>query len=152
MPRTLDHDYINELIERLSSIPEDAKPAWGSMTPPQLMGHLAAVVRLSMGRGPELKSVATFMSRNIMRPLVLSGIVPIPKNLPLPKPVNPDEVFGMEEGDIESFHALLMDYLAKVETGDITPPEHAALGNIGIDGWAKLHVAHFEYHCKQFGV
>ena len=92
------------------------------------------------------------MTHWVAGPLMTRGLIPLPKNLPLPKPVSPDESYGGEDGDIESLHALLMDYLSRVETGNLDPPVHPALGDLGVDGWARLHVVHFEHHCKQFGV
>ncbi len=44
------------------------------------------------------------------------------------------------------------EYLAAVETGELRPAPHTLFGDIGIDGWARLHVRHFEHHLKQFGL
>ncbi|MBI4558849.1 MAG: DUF1569 domain-containing protein [Candidatus Hydrogenedentes bacterium] len=30
------------------------------------------------------------------------------------------------------------------------PEPHPYFGDIGIDGWSKLHVRHFEHHLRQF--
>ncbi|MBI4558851.1 MAG: DUF1569 domain-containing protein, partial [Candidatus Hydrogenedentes bacterium] len=42
------------------------------------------------------------------------------------------------------------EYLAAVATGDMQPEPHPYFGDIGIDGWSKLHVRHFEHHLRQF--
>ena len=89
--RSLDHDYVTELVDRLGTIPADAQPRWGVMIPAQMVGHLIAIVRFSMGRGPALKPVRSPLARHVFRPLVLRGLVSIPRNIPLPEPVNPNE-------------------------------------------------------------
>ena len=146
--RPLDHDYVNELVSRLSKLRPDAKPAWGSITPERMIGHLTMTVRYSMGRVPELDVRGNWFVRHLVRPLVLNGLLRIPKNLKVPDPGG--QLFPA--GDAETFHAVLDEYLTLVQSDDLEPAPHPAFGHIGVDGWAKLHVVHFEHHLRQFGL
>ena len=148
--RTFDHDYVNEVIGRLGRLKPDAKPRWGAMSRDQMIGHLVFWVRYSMGKGPEYPFVGTWFSERVVAPLLLNGWLPIPRNLkgiqsdpPLPEPA---------PGDTETLHAVLETYLGQVQSGDLDTRLHPAFGDIGVDGWAKMHVVHFEHHLKQFGV
>jgi len=146
--RPLDHDYVSELIIRLGKLRPDAKPAWGTLTPERMVGHLTATVRYSMGRASKLPVKGNWIVRNVLRPLILNGVVRIPKNIEAPDPSG--QLFAT--GDTETLHAVLDEYLTLVQSGDLEPAPHPAFGDIGIDGWAKLHVVHFEHHLRQFGV
>ena len=56
------------------------------------------------------------------------------------------------DADTETLHAVLETYLELVQAGELVPRAHPVFGDIGVDGWANLHIAHFEHHLKQFGV
>ena len=149
--RSFDHDFVENILQRMSKIPADAKPAWGKMTRDELIGHMTMVMRYTLGKGPEMPDKSTWVSRNIIRHLILNGIVAIPQNVRLPKPKKPGEA-PPPTGDMETLHAVLEEYLSAAETGRLSPPPHFFFGDLGVDGWAKMHVLHFEHHLKQFGV
>ena len=148
--RTFDHDYVNEVIGRLDRLKPDAKPRWGVMSPGQMIGHLIFWMRYSMGKGPEYRFAGNWFTMRVVSPLMLNGWLPVPRNLkgiqsvpPLPDP---------PPGDSETLHAVLETYLNLVQSGELDPRRHPAFGDIGVDGWAKMHMVHFEHHLKQFGV
>ncbi len=147
--RAFDHDYVNELVARLGALRRDAKPAWGAMTPEQMVGHLIETVRYVMGREPDVPFIGNWFTRTLLAPLILNGIIPIPKNVKAPRP---NSEAPLPTGDVETLHATLEDYLSLAQTGDLHPSHHPVFGDIGVDGWAKMHVRHFEHHLKQFGL
>jgi len=130
--RPFDHDYAEEIIERLSGLSAETRPRWGRLTRDQLYAHLADTLRYSMGR--------------IVGPLVLSGLLRIPKNLKIPGSGE------MPRGNLETLQAVLEDYLNLVQADELAPVPHVYFGDLGVDGWARLHMAHFEHHLRQFGV
>jgi hypothetical protein len=146
--RSLDHDYVTELIARLGRLRPDTKPAWGSLTPDRMVGHLTATVRYSMGRGSSLRTSGNWFLRHIVGPLVINGIVRVPRNVKTPARDNQD----FPSGDAETLHAVLEEYLTLVQSDELQPAPHPAFGDIGVDGWAKMHVVHFEHHLRQFGL
>lgn len=148
--RTFDHDYANEVIARLGRLKPDARPQWGTMSRDQMIGHLAYSVRYSMGKGAEIPFVGNWFTKNIVAPLLLNGWLPIPKNLKDPR--LDKFIAGQPTADSETLHAVLETYLDWVQSGEFTPRDHPAFGAIGVDGWAKMHMVHFEHHLKQFGV
>ncbi len=90
-----------------------------------------------------------WLKQNVLKPLILSGVIHIPKNIKVPRPPSRPEP---PVGDVETLHAVLDDYLARVQADEMTPAPHPAFGDIGIDGWARMHVVHFEHHLRQFQV
>jgi len=152
MRRHLDTDYVNEFMARLGRIPSDAKPAWGKLDRQGLVEHFIWVVRHSMGRSKTVPYFGNWVSHNIVGPIFLSGWLPFPKNIQFPRWLQETGFNGREPGDEETLHALLEEYLNLVQADELTPGLHPAFGNIGVDGWDRLHVLHFEHHFKQFGV
>jgi len=53
---------------------------------------------------------------------------------------------------LDEFCAEAEEFLQRYNAGDLAPPPHQVFGDIGLEGWAKLHVTHFEHHMRQFGV
>jgi uncharacterized protein DUF1569 len=146
-----DHDYVDEIIERLGKLAPDTKPEWGSMTPEDLLRHLNSVFRYGLGQGPDLPDRSNWKRRNIIRPLLLYGIVKIPRNVPLPRQAR-EAVLKGPAVELETLHATLKEYLSAAETGALKPRRHPLLGDLGVDGWARFHYRHCEHHLGQFGV
>ncbi len=146
----LDMDYVESLIRRLQTIPENAKPKWGKLNKEQLINHLIWIVRHSMGRSKSVPFVGNWFTTRLFRPLMIRGWLPIPKNVKMPATMF--RATQQEQGDIESFHALLLDYLNLVQADEFVPAPHPLFGDLGVDGWEQIHIRHFEHHLKQFGV
>ncbi len=146
--RDFDRDFAEEIIHRLKALPPDRKPNWVKMSSADLVPHLTQTMLYSMGRRGKRRFVGNWVTRRIAAPLVLNGWVPMLKNVQLGPAAAPDST-GYT---IETLQAVLDDYLAAVETGALTPEIHPVFGDIGVDGWARMHSRHFEHHFKQFGL
>src|SRR5690606_10448041 len=126
--------FADEVLARAKKIPPDATPQWGKMTRSQMFGHLTDVLHYTMGRRGEMPDKSTWVTRNILRRLIFSGLVKIPKNVKLPrKPGKPAP--HISEGDLETLEATMSEYLVKAPVGELDPPRHPFFGNLGIDGW-----------------
>ena len=143
-----DHDYLAEVMVRLQRLKPDAKPLWGTLTTARMIAHLIDSVRYSMGKAGDLPDKSNWFSRRILAPLVMRGIVKIPKNAKGASPDGP--VTPPSHADLETLHAILEDYLALVQAGELEPKPHPLFGEVGVDGWDRLHVLHFEHHLRQF--
>jgi len=147
----LDADYVDDLIRRLSRIPADAIPRWGDLRGTTLTEHLIWAVRHSMGRSKQMPFFGNWFTCRVIGPLALLGLLPIPKNLKLPAHIMAQGITGRERGDLETLHALLEEYLNLVQADELVPAPHPFFGDIGIDGWDRVHIRHFNHHLRQFG-
>ncbi|MBN2308388.1 MAG: DUF1569 domain-containing protein [Candidatus Hydrogenedentes bacterium] len=149
---TFDHDYAFEVIERLHGLRPDARPAWGALTPAAMARHLGDTVLFSMGRRGSRPRTGNWFMRAVAGPLLMHGLLRMPKNLE--SPIGPVAFDGLSayEGEVETLSAVIEDYLGLVQSGDLEPEPHPVFGAIGVDGWGRLHVIHFEHHLGQFGV
>ncbi len=150
MSHHFDSQYMEEVVDRLRSLPPDARPKWGTMTPAMLTGHLAATIRYSMGRGNPFDVRAPWLLRRVVGPHIL-GPLYVNGWLPFPKNVKGFDA-SSQDGDLETLHAVMEDYLSLVQADELSPPPHPLFGDLGVDGWARLHIVHFEHHLRQFGV
>ncbi len=147
-----DAEYGRRLTERLRKIAPDAQPGWGSMSRDALFEHLIWILRHSMGRSHQVPYSGNWFSCHVIGPLVVGGWLPIPKNLQFPKHLRQQGITGREPGDLETLEGLIEEYLNLIQADELRPAPHPFFGAIGVDGWARLHVRHFEHHCRQFGV
>jgi hypothetical protein len=46
----------------------------------------------------------------------------------------------------------LNEFLKSLETPAFVAPSHPYLGDVGAQGWAKVHFIHINHHAAQFGV
>jgi len=150
--RHLDVDFVNEVMQRLGRIPADAVPRSGKLRRDTLIEHLIWVVRHSMGRSQQVPFFGNWFSCHLLAPFAARGLFFIPKNLQFPAHLRAQGVTGREPGDLEDLHALLEEYMGLVQADELTPAPHPFFGDVGIDGWDRLHVRHFCHHLRQFGV
>ena len=151
MPRRMTRQYADETIQRLTTLPPDVTPQWGTSTLPQIIGHLTDTVRYTMGAGPDLPFKGNWKTRALFRPLIINQIVAIPRNVRIPRPDGKKGTITFRDGDIASLRASLDEYLARVEAGDLPSRMHPYFGLLPPASWRKFHIAHFTHHLRQFG-
>ncbi|MBN1966290.1 MAG: DUF1569 domain-containing protein [Anaerolineae bacterium] len=142
-----DRTYAADLVARLEAIPPDAVPRWGSMTPQNLPGHFARMLAVACGEAGAVTDQSTWVARRVIKPLLLHGILRIPRNVKAPAALSAD---SGERLTTDGLAAMLTGYLDRVESGEMVPAPHPAFGPMTIDEWARLHVLHFEHHMAQF--
>lgn len=143
---SFDHNYAEELLRRLSNHSNscaDRQNACGSVA-----HHFYLTLQYSRGLGPTLPDSSTWLSRSIIKPLVLSRILPVVEIF------GPNTPFAIEQNsDGKTYLSCLAKelevYLSLVQADELEPVPHPKLGPFEIDDWARWHVAHFEYHLKQ---
>ena len=148
----LDADYLDDVLHRLDAIPEDAVPRWGRLRKPELIEHLIWAVQHSMGHSAQMPFHGNWFTQRILGPLILHRIVRIPKDLRIPKRFEAGGVTLREPGDLDTLAALLEEYITLVQADELRTARHPVFGDIGVDGWERMHLLHFEHHLRQFGV
>ena len=148
-----DGDFAEYVVRRIGDIPPDARPRWGDLNRDGLVEHFIWAMRHSMGRSRTIPFVGNCVTRYVARPLVLSGLLPLPKrNGWTARILQQQGLRTREPGDLETLHALVEEYLGLVQADELEPAPHPTLGRLDIDGWDRFHVIHFEHHLNQFGM
>jgi hypothetical protein len=151
MPK-LDRAFANEAVERLRRIAPDAKPAWGELNGTTVIHHLLWATNYSMGEHGQQHFNGNWVFENIVGPLAVNGILPLPKGVKFKTATGETDTALQEAGDVDALAAALEEFIRKEEAGELRTPKHAFFGDIGPAGWSKLHVVHVKHHMKQFGV
>lgn len=151
MPK-LDRAFANQAVERLRRLKPDAKPQWGTLNGTTLIHHLLWAVNYSMGKHGQQHYTGNWVFENIIGPLAVNGLLPLPKNVKFKTAEGRVDTAISEEGTVNDLAAALEEFIEKEEAGILKVPRHAAFGNIGPAGWSKIHVVHLKHHLKQFGV
>ena len=143
MTMNFDDTFVADTTRRLEDLPADKKPLWGLLTAPGLLGHLTEAVRYSLGLQGDIPQHDTFVSRNIIRPLILNGVIPIPKG-----------VMGVElpfeTGDLETLKLAMSELVDALEQKKSVNKPHPLFGPLTVNQWERFHVLHFQHHLKQF--
>lgn len=150
MPK-FDQAFIDETAKRLEKLTPESRPLWGKMSCPEMMGHLNMTIMYSMGKFPAIPASPSWVNRHIVGPLILNGILKLPKNFNPPRPEGapaPPPV----PGNAEMLLNAMKMYLEGLQKGDFKAPVHPGFGEIGAEGWGKMHVVHTDHHLRQFGV
>jgi len=147
MAITYDRSFVDSALERMAKIPDDTQPLWGSMSPGQMRAHLQTAVRYSLGKEEETPDESKPLLNMIIIPLLLSGIMKMPKGLPKPGMYNS----AAPSASVQEVKVEMEEFLEKYEGSGFNPPPHPSLGALGPKKWAQLHNIHFDHHLRQFG-
>ncbi|MBX7255482.1 MAG: DUF1569 domain-containing protein [Candidatus Hydrogenedentes bacterium] len=147
MPRT-DRQFVDDLTRRLSALRPDTPPRWGRMTAPQMLAHCTHAVRYSLGKeGVSPREWNPFLQA-IARPVVLSGLLSMPRNAKAPRIFEPGEGVA----DATALSIELNEFVDRCGQPGFAPPPHPYFGDLGASGWSRLHALHMDHHARQFGV
>ncbi|MCC6145874.1 MAG: DUF1569 domain-containing protein [Candidatus Hydrogenedentes bacterium] len=145
--RPFDERFVEEAVALCRALPTDSAPLWGRMTVPQMFAHMTTGVRYSLGKEEVSPIEGGLFARLIAAPLVLRGIVKIPRDSQAPAMYDK----AAPQATVDELEAELRTFLNFYDTPGFFPPPHPYFGNIGKHGWARLHIVHLDHHLRQFG-
>lgn len=138
------------LIERINKLTGEEKALWGKMNVNQMVSHLVQAGEMPFGHN--LESRSNFMSRNIVKYLVLY-VLPMPKEVKTSPEMNQQENGRkpLEFSNDKSKVIELTEKLAAIsENTDCC--EHPFFGAMNAKEWGIIVHKHIDHHLKQFGV
>lgn len=145
--RQFDERFVAEVSGIVRALPLDAKPVWGRMSAPQMFAHMVAAFEYSLGRLPLTPNEGGIFGR-IAAPLILNGIIRIPKDQKAPSMYDA----AAPSATAEELVRVIAEFHGRLGEPGFSPPAHPFFGDIGKKGWAKLGIVHLEHHLRQFGV
>lgn len=150
--KRFDNDFGEIAKSRLASLPEDVKPAWGTMDRGQVYGHLRTVLLYTLGTGPELPYRGNFKTRHIFRHIILLGLKEIPHNIKVPRPEGMSKEKFFPVATLEEVSETIDRYLEAIAQGGLPTRTHPFFGLLTPAEWQRFHRFHFIHHMKQFGI
>jgi hypothetical protein len=149
MKSIFDITTRKEILNRIDSLNQGSKPAWGKMNVAQMLAHCKQAFKVPLS---EKKLPRIFIGR-ILGPLFKSKLYnesPWKQNLP----TSPDFKITNErnfEEEKEALMALVNKFYAAGPMG-ITKYPHPMFGTFTPEQWGKSMFKHLDHHLRQFGV
>ena len=142
----LNDEDRRQLLQRLTLVRPDAKPAWGTLNAPRMLCHQADNLRVALGDVSAMP-VHTLASRTLLKFLVVNtGFQP-----PHGKIQTAPEMLMSQPAAWESDLASCVELAERVGTGSARAV-HPMFGPLSPEEWGRLCWKHMNHHLVQFGV
>lgn len=148
MPSLFDPQVRASIVERISRLSADRKPAWGRFTAPEMVCHVSSALRQGLGEldaGPPRGPFARF-------PMNWLGIHVLP--WPKGKGKSPREFLSTRPttwaADLHALRDLVERFSARGPNA-AWPPSRV-FGSISGRSWGVLQHKHLDHHLRQFDV
>ena len=152
MRRTLaDPGARAEVLRRLRALRPDSERRWGSLTPAEMMCHLADSFALGLGEREADGGVGT-LRRVLFTWVALELPVPWPKGVPTRPTMDPRRQ-GTPPADWYADRERLVDAIERFAANGPAPhARHPLFGRLSRRRWLKWGWRHADHHLRQFGL
>jgi hypothetical protein len=141
----LNDEDRSRILQRLQRVRPDAQPAWGTLTAPRMVCHLADQLRVALGDVP-CKPTHTFVTRTLVKFMVVNtGFAP-----PRGKIQTAPEMLASKPAAWAADLAACVALAQRVGTGSARAV-HPAFGPLSPEEWGRLCWKHMDHHLVQFG-
>jgi hypothetical protein len=148
----IDLEFIDKCMTRLAKLKPDTKPAWGKLKADEMVPHLIGTLKSSMGDLPEQGFIGNWFTTTILPHIAYTGWVGPPKNLKSRDRSGAVTPAVMYPGNANDLASCMKDFIQRRDAGTMKTTRHPLFGDIGPEGWGKIHVAHCKHHFKQFQI
>lgn len=140
---------IDEIARRLALVRADSVRQWGTMTPHEMLCHLADSFSMVMGDRPS-SSVETWLSRTVVKWIALHTPLPWPKGVPTRPEVDPRRQ-GTQPVEFERDRARVLAQLQRFVQPQTRCCAHPFFGEMTRAEWLLWGYGHVDHHLRQFG-
>lgn len=137
-----------EIITRLGSLSPAATPAWGQLTVPRMLCHVADCLEMAFGERPTEPPRARAFTMFPLKHLLLFAL-PMPRNVRTAPELLATQPSGFD-ADRDACLALVERFSRAPRAGE--GPCHPFFGVLTWPQWAVLQWKHTDHHLRQFGV
>ena len=149
--RSLDTQaHIDDLIARLGRVQPDSVRGWGTMTPHEMLCHLADSFLAMLGDRPA-SAVDTWLSRSVVRWVALHTSLPWPKGVDTRPEVDPKR-HGSKPVEFERDRLRVIELLQRFVHPDAPCVAHPIFGPMTRKERLLWGYGHVDHHLRQFGL
>lgn len=142
-----DRARQQEIRERVARLSPDSRGAWGKLSAPAMVCHLADSLKMALGDMPVASKHLPIRYPPLKQLIIY--VAPFPKGAPTAPELlaRPPAAW---QADIAELQALVDRIVARGR--DSSPwPEHPAFGRLSTRAWGVLTYRHMDHHLRQFG-
>jgi hypothetical protein len=141
---------VEELLSRLGRLEPTAARRWGTMTPHEMLCHLADSFLAVLGERTA-SSNETWFSRTVVKYIALHTSLPWPQGVPTRPEVDPKRS-GTKPVDFERDRARVLALLRRFLRPETRYGRHPGFGAMTRDEWLLWGYGHVDHHLRQFGL
>ena len=144
---------LGSLIDRLKRLQPDSPRRWGTLTPGEMLCHLADAHDSVLGTRVPPGPASTGKPRPLMKWFALSVPLPWPKGIQTRPGVDP-KLDGTHPGEFEQDRERTISGLKQiVETAPASlTPVHIIFGPMSASDWYRWGYLHVDHHLRQFSL
>ena len=142
---------LRSTIDRLRHLTPESERRWGTLTPNEMLCHVADSLRVVIGERPQDVRITLF-SRTVMKWIALYVPLPWPKGIRTGRTVDPRRD-GTPPGAFARDLATLEEITARfVERSAAMSSPHPLFGKLSPAEWLRWGYLHADHHLRQFGM
>ncbi|HTL83272.1 MAG TPA: hypothetical protein VL651_16270 [Bacteroidia bacterium] len=140
-------------VARLRALRPETPAAWGKLTAPDLLPHLADPIHVALGEREVPNTDQRFYKTRLGKWLVIYVVPKWPKAPPTAPEFDITQL-GRRGTDFENDREELFEAIHRFAISSIPDhvPMHPVFGEISWKTWGYLMNKHIEHHCRQFGL
>ena len=140
---------IEEVCARIGRVRPSSERRWGTLTPAEMVCHLADSYIAMLGERPTSPAQTAFM-RTVGRWVALHTSLPWPKGVPTRPEVDPRRA-GTQPAEFERDRDALIVLVRRFAEPDARYAAHPIFGPLTRDEWLVWGYRHSDHHLRQFG-
>lgn len=142
---------LDEVIARIRGVREDSPRAWGTMSPNEMLCHVADTFRFGLGEISARTPTGSAKLR-LMKMVVLNMPFHWPHGVPTGAPVDPKRD-GTKPASFAADKDRLIGLCVRFATTPMTSALlHPFFGPMSESEWQRWAYLHTDHHLRQFGV
>ena len=141
-------DTIDDLILRIGRLTPTSARQWGTMTPDEMLCHLADSFAAVTG-GRRASSAETWFSRNVLRLVALHTSLPWPHGIATRPEVDPKQG-GTRPVEFERDRKAVVEHVQRFALPETRCGRHPIFGALTRDEWLIWAYRHVDHHLRQF--
>lgn len=143
-------DCLKEILDRIAKITPTSKRLWGSMTPQEMLCHLADSTECAFGRGASVPTDSAF-KQAFFKFIALKLPIKWPQGIKTRSAFDPRRE-GTKPTDFEADKARVTHLIKQLAEAKNIPSEiqHPFLGSLTTLEWKRWGYLHADHHLRQF--
>lgn len=146
-----DPATLQEVLDRIRSLPPDARARWGVMTAHEMVCHLREAYLFGLGER-QTRDRSNFLTRSLVRWVALHTSLQWAKGIKTSPSVDQKITPTMGPEFARDAAELVVACTRFVTAGDDVRPAHPIFGPLTRPEWMAWGWRHADHHLRQFGV